>query len=157
MPSSDADSDSYSDIEAPDLDENTLALIEGRAPSQATQPPSSSYATSESDVLSSPRTDPLVDDEGYPMISLTQEESAVLDALEEEFLLSQGPKLIRSFEDESASLPPSVTHLRGKRPRPMGVTRSVTQPSVPSVSLTQPVSCLQHISLRVSEKLLEGD
>ena len=148
MPSSDADSDSYSDIEAPDLDENTLALIEGRAPSQATQPPSSSYATSESDALSSPRTDPLVDDEGYPMISLTQEESAVLDALEEEFLLSQGPKLIRSFEDGSASLPRSVTHLRGKRPRPMGVTRSVPQPAVPSVLRKQPVSCFQYLYLQ---------
>ncbi|KAK7686025.1 hypothetical protein QCA50_010836 [Cerrena zonata] len=134
MSASDIDSDSFSEIEPFDLDDDVIALLEGRASSQATHPTTSSeFDASECDARqpslkqepSSPCLDPSVDDEGFPLMTLTQEESAVLDALEEDFQLSQTSRVVKESDDFNSQ---PLTQLRGKRQRPLSLGRSLTQP-----------------------------
>lgn len=137
MSTSDVDSDSFSEIEPLDLDDDVIALLDGRASSEAGHPTTSSdfdtsYCNDKRSALkqepSSPALAPQVDEDGFPLMTLTQEETAVLDALEEKYQLSQlSVPLSRNSSDDFVSQP--LTQLRGKRRRPLPTGQSLTQPT----------------------------
>ncbi|CAL1699416.1 unnamed protein product [Somion occarium] len=130
MPNSDTDSDTFADDDPIHLDDGVLAILDGAtsyASSEASLPIGSSEPDASEDehkpIISKNKTMKLssieaeVDEEGFPLMSLTQEEASVLKAVEEEYQLSQAPK--RESPVEDYDLRWFGSQLGGKRQRPI--------------------------------------